>query len=281
MTDVAAGEAGAVGPDLSTSDLSKNERLEQLRRQIAAIPARGEAPVSRAMPQSPVSRAMPQAQAASLQVRQRPDSSSSHRDVLPVPGPLAALLPRGGLARGSVVEVAGATSLLLGLLASVTESGGHVAVVGQPKLGLLAAVEMGAKLERLALIPDPGPDPVEIAAVLLDGMDLVVVGLAGLSVSPSRARAVTARARSKGAALVVTDGRWDGAEVRLAAQVGHYRGVCPLGVDRSIGRLNAYQLTVQARGRSFQSRSTRCDVQYVQGRVEWVAEKSPMRVVGL
>ena len=85
-----------------------------------------------------------------------------------------------------------------------------MAVIGQPRLGLLAAYEMGAQLERLALIPAPGPDPVEIAAVLLDGMDLVILGLAGASVSPSRARAVVARARSKGSTLVVTEGHWDG-----------------------------------------------------------------------
>ena len=58
---------------------------------------------------------------------------------------------------------------------------------------------MGADLSRLAVIPDPGADPVEVAAVLMDGMDLVVLGLGGRSVPPTRARAVTARAGRRAA----------------------------------------------------------------------------------
>jgi hypothetical protein len=111
---------------------------------------------------------------------------------------------------------------LLDALASVTSEGGHAAVVGLPDVGLLAAVEMGADLSRLALIPDPGTDPIEVAAVLLDGMDLVVLGLSGRSVSLSRARAVTARARNKGCTLLVTGGDWQGARMRLQATVSGY-----------------------------------------------------------
>lgn len=76
---------------------------------------------------------------------------------------------------------------------------GNAAIVGQPDIGLLAAVEMGADLSRLAVIPDPGTDPVEVAAVLIDGMDLVVLGLGGRRVTRARARAVVARARQKAA----------------------------------------------------------------------------------
>ena len=81
---------------------------------------------------------------------------------------------------------------------------------GSPMSGLLAAVEMGADLSRLAVIPYPGTDPVEVAAVLMDGLDLVVLALGGRSVPMSRARAVTARARQKGCTLLVTGGDWHG-----------------------------------------------------------------------
>ncbi|NLG55290.1 MAG: hypothetical protein GX542_06530 [Rhodococcus sp.] len=175
----------------------------------------------------------------------------------------------------------------------MTSAGGQVAIVGHPQFGLLAAVEMGAKLERIALIPHPGPDPIEIAAVLLDGMDLVVLGLSGTAVSLSRARAVQARARNKGATLLVTGGSWDGTEVWLDAQVGHYRGVVARGADRSIGRLCTYRLRASARGRSFQPRTTEFDVCWVNNQVEWVAASesadaartdtalAPVQVVGL
>ncbi len=248
-------------PELSElSGLSRQERLDYLRQRMAAVPARGESvsvrlPVENSFPATPDSHVV---------------------GVLPVPAALAALLPRRGLARGSVVSVSGATSLLLGLVASVTAGGGHVAVIGHPRLGILAAVEMGARLERLALIPDPGADPVEIAAVLLDGMDLVVLGLGGMSVAPSRARAVVARARSKGSTLVVTDGYWDGAEMRLDARVCGYAGLGNGSQDRGCGRLRSLSLTVCARGRSFQPRTTRLDVGSEQGRVEWVGAPEPV-----
>nr|WP_206036616.1 hypothetical protein [Rhodococcus sp. BL-253-APC-6A1W] len=224
--------------------MERAQQIETLRRRIAAVPSRGE-----------VSRPTPVAEPAEV----------PSRGVLPVPGPLAELLPHGGLVRGTVVSVSGAASLLLGVLASVTSSGGHAAVIGQRRLGLLAAAEMGAHLQRLAMVPDPGPDPVEVAAVLLDGMDLVVLGLGGVSVPPTRARAVAARARSKGAVLIVTDGRWEGAQVRLEAQVSGYDGVDGPG----LGRLCGTRLSVRAHGRAFPPRTTQIDVCAERSRVLW------------
>ena len=85
-----------------------------------------------------------------------------------MPESLAELLP-AALPRGTVAVLSGARSLPLSMVAAVTAAGGHAAIVGQPDVGLLAAVEMGADLSRLAVIPDPGADPVEVAAVLMDG----------------------------------------------------------------------------------------------------------------
>ena len=140
-----------------------------------------------------------------------PVTHSDDLSELPVPLP-----------RGTVAVLSGARSLLLGVVAAVTAGGGNVAIVGQPDIGLLAAAEMGADLSRLAVIPDPGTDPVEVAAVLIDGMDLVVLGLGGRRVPQTRARAVVARARNKGCTLLVTDGDWQGAPTRLAARVCGY-----------------------------------------------------------
>ncbi|MBW0119495.1 hypothetical protein I4J48_30055, partial [Pseudonocardia sp. KRD-169] len=74
--------------------------------------------------------------------------------VLPVSGPLARLLPAGGLRRGSAVSVLGgpgSTSLLLALVAEASAEGAWVGVVGRPELGLVAASEAGVRLDRLAL----------------------------------------------------------------------------------------------------------------------------------
>jgi hypothetical protein len=210
---------------------------------MAAIPGRGEAVAERI-----------------------PLASELRRESLAVPPALAELLPDGGLVKGSVVAYNGASSLLAGLLAAVTEGGGHAAVVGVPRLGLLAAVEMGAQLQRLAVVTDPGPDPVEVAAVLLDGLDLVVLGLGGASVAPSRTRVIAARARNKGATLVVTDGRWSNPGLRLDTRVAGYGG---LGAGR--GRLRSVRLDVEIRGKAGPPRHGRIELRPGIGRVEWVS----------
>lgn len=179
---------------------TRAEQLESLRRRMASISGKKAAPAAAApagdlLPNSESQLALPPWLA----------------ELLPVPVP-----------RGSVAVLSGARSLLLSMVAAVTAAGGNAAIVGQPDIGLLAAAEMGADLSRLAVIPDPGTDPVEVAAVLVDGMDLVVLGLGGRRVPPTRARAVVARARNKGCTLLVTGGDWQGAPTRLTARVCGY-----------------------------------------------------------
>ncbi|SRX80484.1 hypothetical protein MPP7335_02227 [Mycolicibacterium parafortuitum] len=168
-----------------------------------------------------------------------------------MPDLLAEVLP-DSLPRGTVAVVSGARSLQLSMVAAVTAAGGHAAIIGQPDVGLLAAVEMGADLSRIAVIPEPGADPVEVAAVLMDGMDLVVLGLGGRTVPAGRARAVVARARQRGCTLLVTDGDWQGASARLDARVSGYeiaggRGGKP---TPGCGRISRVRLAMRARGRS-------------------------------
>jgi len=164
--------------------------------------------------------------------------------LLPVPESLAGLLP-AGLPRGTVAVLSGARSVPVGMTAAVTAAGGHVAVVGVPDFGLLAAAEMGADLSRVAVIPNPGADPVEVAAVLMDGMDLVVLGLAGRHVPMTRARAVLARARQRGCSLVVTGGDWQGASIRMDARVRGYDITADITAGPGFGRIGAVQVSVR------------------------------------
>ncbi len=206
------------------------EQLEQLRRQMAAVSGKVGA------------RWRPAEQAA--------DALPGSQSLLPVPDSLAEQLP-AGLPKGTVAVLSGARSLPVGMVAAVTGAGGHAAVVGLPEFGLLAAAEMGADLSRLAVIPDPGTDPVEVAAVLMDGMDLVVLGLAGRSVPATRARAVVARARQRGCTLLITGGQWQGASMRMEARVCGYditasRAGAPVA---GCGRISSVRLSVRAMGR--------------------------------
>ena len=219
---------------LEKRQLDRSEQLQQLRRQMAAVSGK----------------VGPGRLAAKDAAEVLPTSES----LLAIPESLAGLLS-GGLPRGTVVVLSGAGSLPVSMTAAVTITGGHVAVVGLPDFGLLAAAEMGADLSRLAVIPDPGTDPVEVAAVLMDGMDLVVLGLAGRSVPATRARAVVARARHKGCTLLVTRGEWQGASMRLDARVCGYEvtagpGGHSGGPVSGCGRISRVRLSVRARGRA-------------------------------
>ncbi len=204
--------------------LDRAEQVQQLRRQMAAVSGKVGAGGSA---DGPGYAALPAVES-----------------LLPVPESLAGLLP-AGLPRGTVAVLSGARSVPVGMAAAVTAAGGHVAVVGVPDFGLLAAAEMGADLSRIAVIPNPGTDPVEVAAVLMDGMDLVVLGLAGRHVPMTRARAVLARARQRGCALVVTEGDWQGASMRMDARVRGYDITAGITAGPGFGRIGAVQVSVR------------------------------------
>jgi hypothetical protein len=167
--------------------------------------------------------------------------------VLPVVAPLARLLPSGGLRRGSTValpEAPAATSLLLALLAGASAAGAWAAVVGRPGLGLVAAAEAGVRLERLALVPEPGADLLAVTVALLDGMDVVAVAVAGRAgVRAADRQRLAARARQRGTVLVAL-GPWPGADVELSCTDVSWQG---LGAGS--GRLGARQVRVRLRGR--------------------------------
>ena len=84
-------------------------------------------------------------------------------------------------------------------------------------------------------------------------MDLVVLALGGRSVSMTRARAVVARAQQKGCTLLVTDGDWQGASIRLTGWVCGYETTS----DRpGFGRISKVRLEVCAQGRAIRPART-------------------------
>ncbi|MEP9392270.1 hypothetical protein ABLE92_00970 [Gordonia sp. VNQ95] len=191
-------------------------------------------------------------------------------DVLPVSDELAEVLPQRGIVRGGILCYTGARSLLMSLIATVTAGGGQIGIVGVPGLNLASAVEMGADLERIAVVAEPGVDPVEVASVLLDGMDLVILGLGGVSVPPSRCRVVGGRARQQSSSLIAVGGVWPGAHTRLDVRVIGYRhrptlaGRGDLADARSgHGHLAGMRLRVVAEGRDRRRRDT--EIEFVAG----------------
>lgn len=178
-------------------------------------------------------------------------------EVLPMSGPLADLLPHGGLPRGGVVSVqggpddaedgGGASSLLLSLLAGPARA--WSALVGLPGIGLLAASELGVDLERVVLVPDPGPDLLQVISVLADGVDLIAVGTGRTAPGPpARLRVLGGRLRQHGAVLLVA-GPWPGADLVLTARQSDW-----VGIGRGHGRLQERLLTVTVDGRRLAGR---------------------------
>jgi hypothetical protein len=169
------------------------------------------------------------------------------RPPFPVIEPLTALLPGGGLRRGSVIAVRGSLLLLLALLAEATAQGSWAAVIGVGDLGVLAAAEAGVAVRRLALVPRPGADLAPVAAALLDGVGLVALG--GADGLPARVRqSLAARARQRGSVLLPL-GRWPGADVELVCRVEAWHGA-----EEGYGRLRSREVVVRAVGRGAAAR---------------------------
>lgn len=186
--------------------------------------------------------------------------------MLAVPTPIAELLPRRGLAPGSVVSVSGAMTLPVALLAAASAAGATAAVVGLPELNLAMAADLGADLGRIAVVESPSTrasgsgtwDRLEVAAVLLDGIDLVVVGVD--RVTPSRARVLTGRARRQSSTLLVVGppAAWPGASVRFSGDVAGYRHL-PLRRN-GYGRIGGLQVDVAVSGTGIAPRRLRCEL---------------------
>jgi hypothetical protein len=166
--------------------------------------------------------------------------------LLPVSEQIKTLLPGYGLRRGSVVGVTGTvpgtTSLLLALLAQASSAGSWCAMVGMPALGFVAAAETGIVLDRLVLVPNPGPDWPNVVAALIDGFDLVVVAphQVGGRIAASICAQMAARARRRGSVLVPFGTGWDGAEVTLSLVDSGWDGL-----GEGAGR----KVTISSRGR--------------------------------
>ncbi|HYH31949.1 MAG TPA: hypothetical protein VD903_16350 [Pseudonocardia sp.] len=213
---------GAVGGAAVAAESDPASRLELARGLLRRLEARGEGVRPVAVPEL-------------------------EDGVLPVAAPLARLLPAGGLRRGCTVALPNApaaTSLLFALLAVASGKGAWSAVVGRPGLGLVAAAEAGVRLERLALVPEPGPDLMAVTVALLDGMDVVAVaGAARAGVRAADRQRLAARARQRGSVLVAL-GSWPGADLELSCTDARWQGL-----GAGAGRLGVRQVRVRLRGR--------------------------------
>jgi hypothetical protein len=177
---------------------------------------------------------------------------------LPVTAALRPLLPGGCLRRGATIAVrggthggaaggTGATSLLFALLAEASSAGSWCAAVGLPRLGLVAAAEAGVAVQRLALVPHPGPEWVDAVGALIEGLDIVALATP-TGVAPALATRVAAKVRQRGAVLIAL-GSWPGADVGLDVGGGSWHGM-----GQGVGRLRQREVEIVAAGRGAAAR---------------------------
>ncbi|HEX6425634.1 MAG TPA: hypothetical protein VFZ79_19250 [Acidimicrobiales bacterium] len=221
----------------------------------------GDRPVGR--PQAPGRREAVAAGVAGLAERVRPTDLARDRR-LPVLPAFDALLPAGGLRRGTTVVVgarpgvAGATSLALALTAGASQAGSWVAAVGLGSLGLAAAAELGVSLERLVMVADPARDRdgwASVVAALVDGFDVVLVATGpGTGLRVGDARRLVARVRERGAVLVAVGGDLPGQRSPLQLTV---RSSTWQGLGEGWGHLQGRRVAVEVGGRGEADRGRR------------------------
>lgn len=140
-----------------------------------------------------------------------------------MPDEVAGLLPDAGLRPGSAYALGSAGALLHALLAEPSRAGTWCGIVGMPELGLEAAHQAGVVLDRLVLVPQPGPRWLSAVAALAEVLGVVAVRPSG-SVAPADAARLASRLRDREATLLVV-GDWPRAEAVLRVEEPRWFGV--------------------------------------------------------
>lgn len=214
--------------------------------------------------------APPSSVAALTELAQRIQPVSLAREqTLPVLGPLERLLPVGALERGSTVAVTGvgARSLAMALLAEATATGSWVAAVGVGGMGLVAAHELGVRLERLVLVDRPGPDAWPgVVAALVGAFDVVLVEPG--RVRAADARRLSARLRERGTVTVQLGEQGLDADVRLELRPLAWDG---LGDGHGMLRSRRVAVAVAGRRRAARPREVELWLPGPDGRISTVA----------
>ncbi|MBF4512635.1 hypothetical protein ITJ66_09060 [Plantibacter sp. VKM Ac-2885] len=158
---------------------------------------------------------------------------------LPTAPELSRLLPGGALQAGGSYSVLGSTALAMSLMAGPSAAGTWCAVIGLPSFGVEAAASMGIDLERLVLVPQPGPDWLTVTAAMADVAGVLITAPPG-RIAPSDAARLAARLRQREAALIVL-GSWPQSDATLRVTESSWSG---LGAGH--GHLRHRRLTVSS-----------------------------------
>jgi hypothetical protein len=137
--------------------------------------------------------------------------------------------------------------LAMALMAGPSGAGSWSAVVGVPDFGLEAAAGFGVDLDRTVLVPEPGDAWLEVAAALIDVLQVVVVR-PPQKVTQHQAARLSSRLRQRDA-LLISVGDWPHAESKVWIEESTWTGI-----GRGHGRLTGHRARVAVRLQTGQQR---------------------------
>ncbi|NYE96015.1 hypothetical protein FHU41_002265 [Psychromicrobium silvestre] len=162
---------------------------------------------------------------------------------LPTHPELRTLLPGGALQAGGIYTVSGSKTLSMAMLAGPSSEGAWCAVLGLPDFNVEAAAHFGIELERLILVPNPGEQWLNVAAALVDIVEVLLLN-APARASAGQAARLGARLRQREAVLI-SHGPWSPADAELRVVGNSW-----LGLGEGHGHLQGRGVTVAADWRS-------------------------------
>lgn len=164
--------------------------------------------------------------------------------LIPVPSALQPLLPEGGLQVGTTYALSSSPGLVAALLSTASGRGSWCAAVGMPTLGVEALARHGVDLDRLLLVPDPGPRWLTVASALSEVVPLIAVRPAS-RVREAEVSRLTARLRDRGCTLlVVSSTPWPQSEGSIRVQDPRWHGL-----GEGWGLLEDCEVTITAQTR--------------------------------
>lgn len=184
----------------------------------------------------------------------------ANEQLLVVPEALVPLFPGGGLQRGWSVGVTGhgGWSLAMALLGAALGADGWSACVGLEAFGLVAADEIGVRLDHVLMVESPGPQQLPmVVAALIEAVDVVCLGPTA-SIGIRDSRRLMARAREQNSVLFHLDGgrSWPQAlDVTLHVEPGEWTGI-----GAGHGRLQTRPMSITAVGRRSMAKPRRVEV---------------------